>query len=55
MKLYQEENINPYASCLPMIISLLILYGVLGVVYKPMTHILRYDNATVSQAIQVAS
>ncbi len=55
MKLYQEENINPYASCLPMVISLLILYGVLGVVYKPMTHILRYDNATVSQAIQVAS
>ncbi len=55
MKLYQEENINPYASCLPMLLSLLLLYGVLGVVYEPMTHILRYDNATVTQATQVAA
>lgn len=55
MKLYQEENINPYASCLPMIISLIILYGVLGVVYEPMTHILKYDNTTITQATQVAA
>ncbi len=55
MKLYQEENINPYASCLPMIISLIILYGVLGVVYEPMNHILKYDSNTISEATLVAA
>lgn len=55
MKLYQEENINPYASCLPMIISMLILYGVLGVVYEPMHHILKYDSQTISEATVVAA
>ncbi len=55
MKLYQEENINPYASCLPMIISMIILYGVLGVVYEPMSHILKYSDTTVSHATTVAA
>ncbi len=55
MKLYQEENINPYASCLPMIISLIILWGVLGVVYEPMTHILKYDNTTITAAREIAA
>lgn len=55
MKLYQEENINPYASCLPMIISLIILYGVLGVVYKPMTHILNYDKSVITEATTIAA
>jgi len=55
MKLYQEENINPYASCLPMLLSMLILYGVLGVVYEPMTHILKYNKDTISSARTVAA
>ena len=55
MRLYQEENINPYASCLPMVISLIILWGVLGVVYEPMSHIMKYDNAVVNEATVIAS
>lgn len=55
MRLYQEENINPYASCLPMIISLIILWGVLGVVYEPMSHILKYDKAVINEATIVAA
>ncbi len=55
MKLWQEENINPYASCLPMLLSLIILWGVLGVVYEPMSHILKYDNAIVKEATLIAS
>ena len=33
-KLYQEENINPYSSCLTSFIPLILLWGVLAVVYK---------------------
>ena len=34
-KLYQQEGINPMASCLPSIVQMLLLFGVLDVVYKP--------------------
>ena len=49
-KLYQDENINPYASCLTSFIPLILLWGVLAVVYKPMTYIMRYDKAVVEEA-----
>lgn len=34
---------------------MLILYGVLGVVYEPMHHILKYDSQTISEATVVAA
>lgn len=49
-KLYQEENINPYSSCLTSFIPLILLWGVLAVVYKPMTYILDYDKEVVEEA-----
>ena len=50
-KLYQEEGVNPMGSCLPMIVMLVILYGVFDVVYRPLTHILRIKD-TVIEKIQ---
>jgi YidC/Oxa1 family membrane protein insertase len=55
MKLYSEEGINPMASCLPLLIQLPIIYGILDVVYRPLTHILRLSSATVSEAQQLLS
>lgn len=49
-KLMQEENINPYASCLTSFIPLLLLWGVLAVVYQPMTFILQYDKPVIEEA-----
>lgn len=49
-KLYQDENINPYASCLTSFIPLILLWGVLAVVYKPMTYIMRYDKTVIEEA-----
>ena len=34
----QREGYNPAAGCLPMVLTMLILFGVLGVVYKPLTY-----------------
>lgn len=50
MKLYSEHNINPMAGCLPLLIQFPILYGILDVVYRPLTHILRFSKETLSQA-----
>ena len=54
-KLYQEEGINPMASCMPALIQMILLFGVIDVVYKPITHILRISKSVISAAVGVAS
>ena len=50
MKLYSEEGINPMASCLPLFIQFPILYGIFDVVYRPITHILRFNKDVINAA-----
>ncbi len=52
-QLYQDENINPYSSCLTSFIPLILLWGVLAVVYKPMTYIMDYSTETIEEAKSV--
>ncbi|MDE7363974.1 MAG: membrane protein insertase YidC, partial [Ruminococcus sp.] len=54
-KLYQEEGVNQAASCLPMVIQMLLLFGVIDVVYKPITHILHNTKSVRTAAIEKAS
>ena len=35
MKLQQEHGYNPMSGCLPMLLTMLVLFGFLGVVYYP--------------------
>ena len=49
-QLYQDENINPYSSCLTSFIPLILLWGVLAVVYKPMTYIMDYKADMIEDA-----
>lgn len=44
MKLYAEHNANPMASCLPMLIPLVLLWAMIPVVYKPLTYITDANN-----------
>ena len=53
-KLYQEEGVNPMASCLPTFIQMFLLFGVLDVVYKPLTHILDMSKSIISAAMNIA-
>ena len=53
-KLYQEEGINPMASCLPTFIQMFLLFGVLDVVYKPLTHILDMSRSIINAAMGIA-
>lgn len=55
MKLYQEEGYNPMSGCLPMVIQFPILFGLIDVIYKPMTHILRMGNDLIHQAATIAA
>lgn len=55
MKLYQEEHINPMGSCLPMLLQFVILFGVLDVVYRPLTHILKIGSSIINNATTALS
>ena len=49
-KLYAQEGINPSSGCLSNLITMFLLFGVYRVVYQPMTYILRFTAAEISEA-----
>ena len=53
-KLYQQEGVNPMGSCLPMFIQMFLLFGVIDVIYKPITHILDISKDVIRQAVEIA-
>ena len=54
-KLYAQEGINPMASCLPAFIQMFLLFGVIDVVYKPISHILGISKSVITEAAERAS
>ncbi|MDE7292876.1 MAG: YidC/Oxa1 family membrane protein insertase, partial [Oscillospiraceae bacterium] len=55
MKLYAEENINPMSSCLPMFLQMFVLFGMIDVVYKPLTHVVRIGKDTMEALKAIAA
>ena len=54
MKIYQEAGYNPMSGCLPLLIQFPILFGVINVVYNPLTHIVRLSKDVIAQAQTIA-
>lgn len=54
MKLYAEENINPMSSCSTALIQFPFLFGIIDVVYRPITHILRVNKDVLARATEIA-
>jgi len=52
MRLQEEYGFSPAAGCLPMLLTMLVLFGVIDVVYKPLQHILRIPADLIEQARQ---
>ena len=53
MKLYEKEHYNPMSGCLPSLISFPILFGMIDVVYKPITHIIRPGSDIIEKATEI--
>ena len=53
MKLYEQHGYNPMGGCLPSLIQIILLFGIIYVVYEPLTHILRLDSATITSLTNV--
>ena len=50
----QKEGYNPTGGCGTMLLSMLVLFGIIGVVYKPMTHMERFDSAEINAIVETA-
>lgn len=53
MKLYQKEGISQTEGCMPLLVTMIVLYGVLDVVYRPLTHILRIKDSFLNEATEI--
>ncbi len=52
-KLYEKEGYNPFGGCSTLFLQLPILYGLIDVIYKPMTHLLRLDKDVILKAQEI--
>ena len=53
---YAKEGVSPAGSCLPMIISMLVLFSLINVVYQPIYYVLNdIDNGHIDRASNVVS
>lgn len=52
-KFYRNHSINPASGCLPMVLPLVILFGMMDVIYRPLTHILHIPQQTIDSAMEI--
>lgn len=53
--LYSREGYNPMGmGCLPLLLQLPIIYGLIGVIYKPMTYVMQIPKETVATLTKAA-
>ena len=50
MRIQQENGISASSGCLPMLIQLPILFGLINVIYQPLTHLAKLSKETIEAA-----
>lgn len=55
MKLYEQEGYNPMSGCVSSLPQIIILFGLIDVVYKPLTYLSRFSKETVTALLDVAN
>ena len=50
MKLYQEEKYSPTSGCLPMLIQFPVMFGLIAVIYRPLTYIFNVSAELITKA-----
>ena len=53
MALYSETGVNPAASCLPMVVMMLILFAMIPVIYGPLSYVSNLDKDDVKTSNQL--
>ncbi len=52
-KLYRDHNINPASGCLTALLPMIVLFGMIDVIYRPLIHILHLPQSVVDSAVEI--
>lgn len=55
MALYEKEGVSPTGGCMPMLVTMLVLFGVIAVIYKPVSHLARLPQQVIETSITVVA
>lgn len=55
MKFQEETGMSMTAGCMPMMLNMLVLFGLIEVVYRPLQYILRVPKELIASAVEVAN
>ncbi len=55
MALYEKEGISMTGGCLPMIVQMIVLFGIISVIYSPLKHLTNVPDTVVSAAAGAVS
>lgn len=53
MALYEKEGVSLTGGCMPMLVQMLVLFGIISVIYSPLKHIARIDQAVIDASVKV--
>ncbi len=53
MRLQQEHGYSPLSGCLPLLIQMPILFGLIDVVYQPLSYIINASNETITAGMEL--
>ena len=51
--LYEKEGYSPMSGCWPTLIQFPVIFGLLDVVYRPLTHLLRFSGETIDTLTKI--
>lgn len=51
MALYEKHGVSPTGGCLPMLVQMLVLFGIISVIYSPIKHISSIPNEVVDASV----
>lgn len=55
MELYEKEGVSLTGGCLPMLIPMIVLFGVISVIYSPLTHLARIPAPVINATAQAVT
>lgn len=55
IKIYEREHYSPALGCLPLLLQIPLVLGLISVIYNPLQHLLHIDAATISALVARAS
>lgn len=55
MKLYEKYGASPLSGCLPLIIQMVLLFGLVDVFYNPLKHIARLSTEVITKGMEIVN